>query len=66
VEKVAKTVSQTFFCQNQYITFTVEKVAKNMGYFCSFQKASKRQIRSIWSPWRQPKDKNKMTKMVLH
>jgi hypothetical protein len=32
-EKMAKIVAQPIFCQNLYVTFTVEKVAKKFGVF---------------------------------
>jgi hypothetical protein len=40
-KKNAKTVAKTIFCQNNYITYSVEKTAKNFGEFCNnFPKAA--------------------------
>jgi hypothetical protein len=33
-EKYTQSYAQIFFCQNQYITFAVEKVSKKLGYSC--------------------------------
>jgi hypothetical protein len=58
VKKSPKVLPTTFFCQNEWIPFSVKNLAQNLNYFCHFRNnypkkaiAHLAKIRPIWSPW---------------
>jgi hypothetical protein len=38
VKKISQNVAAPIFCQKRYLPFTLEKLPKNVGHFCNFQK----------------------------